>query len=768
MKRLISTFLAASCIATCSLPLNAAMLIAEKPVADVTAAASTGKAVSNEPTTQEKVRPLIDVPEEYEDFNWHYSAGSYYSLPAWELSWTDGETGSISVRCDNRGRILNYENYLYKTDRTSSLPKYGPEAFVKTATDFIERTLPYTKEIDLRLTETATSSLYNHTYSYNFGRYENGILVPDNNISVTVNHETGVVTYLNARFTHGIEFKAPEGIISEEEAKEILAENQKMILSYRLLTEYDEETWEVKSKKAYLVYTPEKSYVSVDAFTGKVYNERNTWSVNEKGSAGGSVGNLNGALNDSVAKEEASLDREYQLTEKELEQLEILEQLITKEEAIAIITQNADLYIDRKATAITARLSKDTRAVPVKAGSDGETEDGYVWRIDFHSPSNEEKYHYSNMNAVIDATDGTIISFNCDIPGYYYYSQNQLPYPELKFTEDEAAKIADNFIKKHQAQKHENIRLSDSWNHTAIKYIELDNGDSTPVYGCKTFRFVRVNEGVDFTYNSFSVAVDLVSGKVTSYNFNWDDDVEFESPKNVISPDEALMSLYSYDGFGLTYEINSDYTYNKYLLDAGEGKYIDYDALYTSETYSRAVYSAYALGTTVIRAADGKMIDYSGEEYQERGMHVYSDIEGHWAEDTILRFTYAGIGFEGEEFKPDENITSDELYELLTNSRLYNYSEDFMLEEGTVTRADAVKYIIYALGYGKVASLENVFISDFADGTVLKSHDVGHIAIARAFGIIEGDGNSFRPYDYLTRAEAVTIIENVIEKQLLI
>ena len=90
MKRLISTFLAASCIATCSLPLNAAMLIAEEPAIDVAAAVSSGKSASNEPTTQEleamikKVRPLIDVPEEYEDFNWHYSAGSYYSLPAWE------------------------------------------------------------------------------------------------------------------------------------------------------------------------------------------------------------------------------------------------------------------------------------------------------------------------------------------------------------------------------------------------------------------------------------------------------------------------------------------------------------------------------------------------------------------------------------------------------------------------------------------------------------------------------------------------------------
>ena len=30
-------------------------------------------------------------------------------------------------------------------------------------------------------------------------------------------------------------------------------------------------------------------------------------------------------------------------------------------------------------------------------------------------------------------------------------------------------------------------------------------------------------------------------------------------------------------------------------------------------------------------------------------------------------------------------------------------------------------------------------------------------------GIVSGDGENFRPYDTLTRAEALTIIENVID-----
>jgi len=60
-----------------------------------------------------------------------------------------------------------------------------------------------------------------------------------------------------------------------------------------------------------------------------------------------------------------------------------------------------------------------------------------------------------------------------------------------------------------------------------------------------------------------------------------------------------------------------------------------------------------------------------------------------------------------------------------------------------------------------------VFITDFADNADFLPEDIGYAAIARGFGLIEGDGETFRPYDTLTRAEAVTVAENVIELGLL-
>ena len=61
------------------------------------------------------------------------------------------------------------------------------------------------------------------------------------------------------------------------------------------------------------------------------------------------------------------------------------------------------------------------------------------------------------------------------------------------------------------------------------------------------------------------------------------------------------------------------------------------------------------------------------------------------------------------------------------------------------------------------SALENVFITDFVDNSDFHDEHIGFAAIARGFGLIEGDGENFRPYDTLTRAEAYTIAENVVD-----
>ncbi len=725
-------------------------------------------AKTNEPTTEEleavikSVRPKIDVPEDYTEFAWHYSSPSYYSRALWNLSWNSKDyNGHVSISCDNDGNITSYDYYSSNTDRTATLPEKSPEELLGTVEAFLKKTVPFT-DGKLTLSNTRVNSLRNHCYVYTFERIENGIVVPDNTVSVTLDYTTGIVTSLNCRFDIDASFEKKENLITEEKAKEILGTKQKMVLSYKLKTEWDDESGTIKSRKAYLVYSPEISYVSVDAVTGEIYTERNTWDVKETfGTIAG--GAQNSTMKDQVSSEEsADSEAGYRLSESELAQLEVLEGLISRDEAVKIVTSNDKLFINKKATAIDANLRKNY------VYGEKTEQQNYIWEISFTNPSDEKYGYYDTMYATVDAKTGELLSFSAELPNYYYYKETETDIPEIKYTSEQAKAFAEEFLKTESADKFDYVRYSDAPSYAVpINYLEKATdveGEmiSEPVYRSATYRYVRVNEGVEFTYNNIYAQVDLVTGKIVSFSENWYDDVEFESPKDAITPEQALASLYSYDGFGLNYEINSNYTYNKYLVNEKNGEYVDYDELYEKALVTRLVYSCYAPGTTVIGALSGKMINYSGEEYVEDSAYTYSDIEGHWAEEIIKKFAYANIGFDGGKFLPDTDITAEEFANILSACAIYGHTENFDAEAKSLTRTEAVKYIINYLGYEKVAALENVFITDFADNTELLSEDVGYIAIARGFGIVEGDGNTFRPYDNLTRAEALQLCLKVL------
>ena len=755
MKKLLSIILAAGMLVSSTAAAPMATLAVEEPVV-------VEKTV-DEPTPEmmekmiKKVRPLIDVPEEYTEFGWNFRGQNSYSDAYWNFYWHDLEgSGEISVSCDLEGRITSYNEYKYDDNsRKTLLPKVSPEELLPVAKTFMEKTAPYLKDMDLRLCEVQYPSVYyNHVYTYVFERYENDIVVPENTVRVQVNHVTGKATSFSASTNIDLDFAKPASLIGDDKAKEILSEVQKMNLSYRLKNEYDDEG-KLVDRHAYLIYTPSLSYVSVDAATGKVYTERNTWTA-VKNMASGSLSS-DRVMMDSMAKEEsAEAEYGYQLSEKELEQLAVLESLITKDEATKVILSDKDLYIHDNAYLSDARLSKRYHEPrPLKYLADGESaegEDKYVWNLYFSTPGEM----YLGMNATVDAHDGTLLSYSADLPYVYHYQEYELKEPEIKFTREKAVEIASEFLKKHQAERFKSVRFSNDSEYAPYKYVENADGSTNTLYRAGNINFVRVNEGIDFTYNSFNMGVDRASGKITRYSYSWYDDISFESPKDAIGEKAALEALYKNNGFGVNYEVNRDYTYV-------EGKYNTASA----EIYARSVYSLYSPVTTTVSALDGKLINYSGQEIVlEENSFEYTDIESHWARETIKRFTWIGYGPEGNLFRPNDAISGEEFVQLCGTVRIYGDNAEAAKLE-SITRMDAVKLIIDYLGYGKIAKLENVFITDFADNSDFKADDIGYAAIARGFGLIEGDGENFRPYDTLTRAEALTIVENVIDLEVL-
>ncbi len=734
-------------------------------------------AKSYEPTTEEleevikKVRTTLEIPKEQTEFSWDYNSASYYSQSSWYLTWADTDYSYVTyINCDNEGNILSYNLRDNRTTRRAALPEKAPdcEEYVNKAKAFISKIAPYTDgHLELYEARMSTSLRY-HTYSYTFVRVENDIIVPDNAVYVEIDYTTGNILSASVVYDKDVSFAKPEGIISLDKAKEILSQKQSMKLSYKIKHEYDNDGY-LKSIKAYLVYTPEVSYVSVDAKTGEIYTERNTWEILTQ-APNQSTGSLNGDASFDKAESEAAspeAGRGYELSEQELAQLEVLNSLISRDQAIKAVTGNKYLYLDSDATAIEAQLQRR------KNYSDNTEQ--FIWRVSFSKPYDETTGYsrYANATANIDAKTGKLISYSANLPNYYDYEDYKIDMPTINYTQEQACDIASEFLKSVDAERFALTKQGVPYPVHVLKYELAENGEfdyNKPIYRSYDVSYIRVNEGVDFPYNNLNTCVDLVTGKITTYSTTWYDNVTFESPKDAITPAEALEAYHNCEGFGINYEINSTYTYNKYLTDKNNGEFIDYDELYSTSLNTRAVYSAYNMGTNIIGALNGKMLTYGGEEYIPYERMTYSDIDGHWAKDIIERFAYADIGFTGGKCNPDSAITALEFSQILNSCGIYGIYSDYrqdISDDSSITRADAVKFIISYLGYEKVATLQNVFITDFADNSNLKAEDVGFIAIARGFGLINGDAVGFRPYDILTRAEALQLCLNLLGTDML-
>jgi len=769
------------------------------------------KLQSNEPTVEEleavikAVKPLFDIPSEYSEFTWDYYGGNEYSDAYWTLRWsTPGDItpyGYAALSCDVFGRIKSFNTY--SDDVKNSFPRYTKAELIDTAKAFVEKTAPDANYVFDKANDAY--GRFAREYTYSFKRVENGIEYPENAATVSINFTSGKVTSCNYSYDYDIPVSDSENIISKEEAAKILGTEQKMELSYSYLREKkDDGTY---LNRAVLVYSPLKSYVSVDAKTGEIYFEK----TEIKGPTfGATVGDKNMALEGAESESEGG----YVLTEEELAQLEVLNGLITKEEAVKRITDNKSLYLDLSLTAISGELSKSYNAY-----SDNEDEK-YVWHIYFSDPTGGEKYNYAYANASIDAKTGEIIGFNSSLRNSYYYQQNEIVPPEVKYTEEECEKVFSGFVKSNIPEKFEKTEKEEVYQTNAIKYLENDfDGviQTVPVFGAYGFTYVRTNDGLKFTPNRIRGVVDGVTGKISSYGYSWTENIVFESVSDAMSADEAYEIYLTLSGFDKYYERYDEFNFKspesstpeekfrafvlavkqyteryeeivktyapdidiellkKAILADDENTIVElsaeyfgvevpdsfyfYDSienLYDKNSTARLVYKS-ENPSVRISALSGSKVNYSGKVIEDEFEGEYTDIDGHWAQRYIVIMADLGILERSEKFYPDEYIEKEDFQNIMSSAGMYfDASEETVLE---VTRLSAVKHIVNSLGYGKIASIEGIYKTEFADNPEILEKDVGYLAIAYGLNIIDGDAGTgtFRPSERITKAEAVKL-----------
>lgn len=170
----------------------------------------------------------------------------------------------------------------------------------------------------------------------------------------------------------------------------------------------------------------------------------------------------------------------------------------------------------------------------------------------------------------------------------------------------------------------------------------------------------------------------------------------------------------------------------------------------------------------------------------------FTDIEGHWAIDSINKFVSSGImeGYEDNTFRPDNDVTRAEFIKMVNKN--FGFTE-----EGEVNFTDVDKNSWYYQDLKK--AIKAGYISGYDDGTFKPDDSISREEVAeilRKIDNLNGDGilefsdndsigkwainavdavsdngfmngyedGSFRPKNKLTRAEAVVILDRFSNK----
>jgi hypothetical protein len=746
MKRLFVCLLGGVLLAS-----NVSSLTIAAPAKDNLAARTISAAMpvsSNTEPTQtnlaaaiKSVKGKITIPEEYSVFDYYFNDSSIYSKAYWNLTWRtkDGDA-SIQVNCDEDFHITSYRKYLSSKEETG-VSNYLKKELKAKADEFILKAAPETMGM-LEYLNADYEGVYSGNYIYNYQRTNNGIALPDNTVKVWINSISGEVTALEVNWLY--EGKVPNNSVklSKEEAAKLIKENMKMKLVYR-----SNSHWlygikgEGTSKKAYLVYEPTRSYISVDAKTGEVYLSNSKW-INT----------------DEYSKESAATAdvgrAAYELTQEELSKVQELKDLISKEKAISVITENKSLYFDKNMISYTANLYK-------QEGNDGKA--SYVWNISFNDPreidaKNTADSYRGYAYASVDAKSGNILNYSASVKDYYDEKNQKWNTVKLQYDKKEAKAILEKFIKEQMSSRFKNTVFTEE-NDDYIAYYKKD----TPVYGGYRYQYNRVNEGIEYPYNQIYGSVDAVTGKIYSFGSNWDENIEFEAPKGVISAEEAMNAYLSKDGFGLKYEINQ---INKINSEKQTEEYYDYAKLTSVEYEIRLVYRP-DVTPSYISPFTGKQMNYDGTEYKNALPYAYKDITDEKKYRNIFLLSDMNIGFEGENFLPEQSITVAEINALLEKIGYGSYSTDKITGDNKlITREEIAGSFIQRLGLEKIAKLKGIYKTGYEDENLIDPQYLGSVALAKAYGLLDAEKeNKFNPKGNISRYDAVNLLLHYIKVQ---
>lgn len=683
-------------------------------------------------------RTKFSIPD---DYKFSSSISTSGNKKVFYLNYTSKDTANptyMNIAVDENGMIVNYNKYTpYDYKQTKKLPKISRQDAKAKADEYIDKIAPgLTKELQYQ--EASQENALNSSYYFNYYRVVNGIPFYNDRVYVTVNRDTGELQDYSRNWIDRSDFPSAAKPISLKEAQEAYAKNLGLRLIYRSSMKDDVMT-------AYLAYVPvySNSSYAVDALTGERVRLFNNYYY-------GGSNDLAVTFSEEKAKLEMASGG-IRLSPEEMDAVENAAKLISQEEAEKIARAAKFLGV-----------TDNHKLQSYYLGTNWSDKNEYTWSLYFNKPADENNTYEDYINVSINAKTSEITGFYKGVP----YSEGAKP----KNDRTKAKAEMDAFLKEYYPQYLKELEYDELATDENVIYAmdKLPNNYS--------FNYTRIANGVHFPDNGVYINYDNLSGTINSFNLNWYT-IDFPSVDKVIGLEAAHENLFERVGLALEYK-----------LQYPEGA----DKIYAPASMENAVMLlTYALNPNkplYIDANTGVLQNYDGAEYKEPKKVEYTDIKGHFAEKQIMVLADNGIYLEGKEFKPGAAITQLDFMTLL--SKTLNYYgpvisakstdkevEDlyaFLLREGivkdgewkpthTVTREEAVKYIIRALKYDKVADISGIFNIKFADKAAISADLTGYVAIAAGLGIVNGDGARFNPSRNVTRGESAVMIYNYLQ-----
>lgn len=692
------------------------------------------------------------VPEGFNQFSTGFNQSDNKSF--WDLRWyrSGDPGGEMNVRVNaETGEI--WSMYLWIPPAPGQdyqgLPKYTREQAESAAAALAEKLQPER----FKLTRLQPAQDYDYQpltfkirgqieYNYNYARIVDGVPYPENGINIAVSGDTGQVTRFNLDWDDIKDFPAAAGRISREQAEQIFrAEAGPELFYFRPRTPGGKE---VPLKLVYRLPGPQGRVV-IDALTGKVLSKEDEFYAYYD-MAGGGGGEL----------KMPSMNRAtVPLSPVEEVAVEEAKSLLSKEKALEMA--RSAVKVPGEYTLNSSRLEQDYQF-----------KDNKTWHFNWEAGTGADR---KGIEVAIDAATGELVSFNNNLYGGGY---DYLKAPEVKFSEEAARKIAEEFIKKAQPAKWDKVVFMAS----RPEYGPVTDPEGKPLPRSYSFNWVRLANDTQFPQNGFYLDVNSTTGEITNYRMTWWD-VNFPDPQGVISRDAAA----------------DKYLQASPLTAAYMRWWSHYGWKGPGESKIYLVYSLAQQNFAMLDAFTGQLLDYNGNVVPPSvKKQKFDDLAGHPAREAVELLAGAGIVAGGNgKFRPDDAITQAELITMLVKSSGQNpvmelrsgattgkepwYQSYYeaaarigIIQAGenpdpdmAVTREVLARLTIHAMGFYKVARLSDIYVLNFQDAGDIPDYLRGHVALAVGLGLIDPVDGKFEPKAVVTRGEAAETLVKLLK-----